>query len=434
MHFNKEDRYVKIIILSSICAVLVYAACSVIGYVPLWLLTTLKVLKKIFDLCIPVIVAFVIAYLLLIPTRAIENFLLQRKHFFYKRKILCRAIGVTISYICVFAIIAATIIGIYFMIGGQLSKSTTIGNIYKTITSYFETDSLSVEALQEQLTKMDLPYSDIISSKLTTIAASLSDIISTVISKLFGTIISIGGNLFNIIIAIILSIYFIMSHEYFNRFANKVFYVIFRKSRTGARIRRCIAIINETFSSYIRGQLIEAFIVAVLTAIVLTIIDVDYAIVIAIITGICNLIPYIGPLIGTILAGVIGLLGGDIFTGIWAVVGMQVVQQLDANVICPRVVGNIVGLPGAFVIIAILIGGNYAGLLGMLISVPVAASLKTIIGEWFNSRYPDFETHYAEITADADMRKSEKRMQKEEGKESRKQNIKNKFKKESEKS
>ncbi len=429
MKLNKDDQYVKIIILTSICAILVYTICSVLGYIPFWLSAIADFIKHVISLSSPVIVAFVIAYLLLIPTRAIENFLLERKHFVHKNKMLCRAIGVTISYICAIAIIAATVIGIYYMVGGQISKSTTLGNIYKTIASYFEDDTISVETLQEQLTKMDLPNMDIIGPKLSTLAASLSDIISSLISKLFGTIISIGGNLFNIIISIILSIYFIMSHEYFNKFVNKIFYVIFRKSRTGTRLRKCATIINETFSSYIRGQLIEAFIVAVLSSIVLVIIDVDYAIVIGIITGICNLVPYIGPLVGTVLAGIIGLLGGDIFTCIWAVVGMQVVQQLDANVICPRVVGNIVGLPGAFVIIAILIGGNYAGLLGMLIAVPVAASLKAIIGGWFDSRYPDFEMHYAGIMADADMRQSEKKALKEESKEQRRQKRRNILKK-----
>lgn len=429
MKLNKDDQYVKIIILTSICAILVYTVCSVLGYIPFWLNAMADFIKHVLRLSSPVIVAFVISYLLLIPSRAIENFLLERKHFVHKNKTLCRAIGVIISYFCTIAIIAGTIIGIYFMVGGQISKSTTIDNIYKTIASYFKDDTISVEALQEQLTKMDLPNMDIIGPKLSTIAASLSDIISSMISKLFGTIISIGGNLFNIIISIILSIYFIMSHEYFNKFVNKIFYVIFRRSHTGVRLRKCVTIINETFSSYIRGQLIEAFIVAVLSSIVLVIIDVDYAIVIGIITGICNLVPYIGPLVGTVLAGIIALLGGDIFTCICAVAGMQIVQQLDANVICPRVVGNIVGLPGAFVIIAILIGGNYAGLLGMLIAVPVAASLKAIIGRWFDSRYPDFETHYAGIMADADMRYNEKRAQNEESKEQRKQKRKKLLKK-----
>lgn len=409
MKFDKEDKYVKIIILISICAVIVYTACSAIGYIPLAIKTFLHILATIWDLMLPVFIAFIIAYLLLIPTRSIEIFLMGRKHFRFKNKTVCRIIGIIISYVSVFAIIIATVVGIYFMIGGQISKNTTLSNMYKTISSYFSNGEISVEHLEQQLEKLNLPNLDVIAPKLGNFASSLSSILSELVSTLFGTIISIGGNIFNIIISIILSIYFIMSYEYFNKFMNKVFYVIFRESNLGKRVRRYFTIIHETFSSYIRGQLIEAFIVAVLSSIVLYIVGVDYAIVIGIITGICNLVPYIGPFIGTVLAGIIGLLGGDILTCVWAVVGMQIVQQLDANVICPKVVGNIVGLPGAFVIIAIVIGGNYAGLLGMLIAVPVMASLKTILGDWFNEHFPNFDNHYNEIIHEADMRHSEKK-------------------------
>lgn len=412
MKFDKEDKYVKLIILISICAVVVYTVCSAIGYIPFIIKTFFNILASIWDLMIPIFIAFIIAYLLLIPTRSIENFLMSRKHFKHKNKTLCRIIGIIISYVSVFAIIISTVVGIYFMIGGQISKNTTLSNISKTISSYFNNGEISVEHIQQQLEKLHFPNIDVIAPKLSTFADSLSGIISKLVSNLFGTIISIGGNIFDIVISIILSIYFIMSYEYFNKFSNKVFYVIFRESNIGKRVRRYFTIINETFSSYIRGQLIEAFIVAVLSSVVLTIVGVDYAIVIGIITGICNLVPYVGPFIGTVLAGIIGLLGGDIFTCIWAVIGMQIVQQLDANVICPKVVGNIVGLPGAFVIIAIIIGGNYAGLLGMLIAVPVAASLKTILGDWFNEHFPNFDNHYNEIINEADMRHNEKKASK----------------------
>lgn len=412
MKFDKEDRYVKLVILISICAIVVYTVCSAIGYIPFIVKTFFHILASIWNLMIPIFIAFIIAYLLLIPTRSIENFLMSRKHFKHKNKLVCRAIGVIISYVSVFAIIISTVVGIYFMIGGQISQNTTLSNISKTISSYFNNGEISVEHLEKQLENLHLPNLDVIIPKLSTFADSLSGIISKLVSNLFGTIISIGGNIFNIIISIILSVYFIMSHEYFNKFSNKVFYVVFRESNIGKRVRRYFTIINETFSSYIRGQLIEAFIVAVLTSIVLTVIDVDYAVVIGIITGICNLVPYIGPFVGTVLAGIIGLLGGDIFTCIWAVVGMQIVQQLDANVICPKIVGNIVGLPGAFVIIAIVIGGNYAGLLGMLIAVPITASLKTIFGDWFNEHFPNFDNHYNEIVQEADMRHNEKKSSK----------------------
>lgn len=408
MKFDKDDKFIKIGIVAFCTIFALFIACNLVGQIPGFMLTVLDFLDMVLDILSPVIIAFVITYLLLIPTRAIENFLLSRKYFAIKNRSICRGIGLIISYITVFAIIIATLIGIYYMIGGQLSKNTTINNIYNTISSYFKDETISAESLQQQLTKLNLPFADIISPKLGEIAAVLSDLIANIVSFLFGSVISLGGNLFNIVISIILSIYFIFSYEYFLRFLNKIYYIIFRKSRPGKALRKALQIINETFSAYIRGQLIEAFIVAVLSTIVLFLIDVDYAIVIGIITGICNLVPYIGPLVGTILAGIVALLGGDIFTCIWAVIGMQVVQQLDANVICPRIVGNIVGLPSAFVIIAILIGGDYAGLLGMLIAVPIAASLKTIIGFWFDKHYTDFDVYYAAIMEENEMHMHEK--------------------------
>lgn len=427
MKFDKDDKYIKIGIVAFCTFFALFIACNLVGRIPGFMLTVLNFFDMVLDIFTPVIIAFVITYLLLIPTRAIENFLLSRKYFAIKNQKICRAIGLIISYITVFAIIIATIIGIYYMIGGQLSKNTTINNIYNTISSYFKDETISAESLQQQLTKLNLPFTDIISPKLGEIAAVLSDLIANIISFLFGSVISLGGNLFNIVISIILSIYFIFSYEYFLRFLNKIYYVIFRKSRIGKSIRKTLQIINETFSAYIRGQLIEAFIVAVLSTIVLFLIDVDYAIVIGIITGICNLVPYIGPLVGTILAGIVALLGGDIFSCIWAVIGMQIVQQLDANVICPRIVGNIVGLPSAFVIIAILIGGDYAGLLGMLIAVPIAASLKTIIGFWFDRHYTDFDVYYAAIMEENEMHMHEKRTALEEQRRQKKESRNNRF-------
>ncbi len=80
------------------------------------------------------------------------------------------------------------------MIGGQLSKNTTINNIYNTISSYFKDETISAESLQQQLTKLNLPFADIISPKLGEIAAVLSDLIANIVSFLFGSVISLGGN------------------------------------------------------------------------------------------------------------------------------------------------------------------------------------------------------------------------------------------------
>ena len=138
-----------------------------------------------------------------------------------------------------------------------------------------------------------------------------------------------------------------------------------------------------TFSKYIRGQLIEATIVALLSTAVLTVIGFDYAFVIGLICGLFNLIPYIGPFIGIMIAAILALFSGEIWMVIATIIGLMIVQQIDCNILCPKIVGDIVGLHPALVLIAVTIGGNWYGLFGMIIAVPIAASLKTLVSDWY---------------------------------------------------
>jgi predicted PurR-regulated permease PerM len=123
----------------------------------------------------------------------------------------------------------------------------------------------------------------------------------------------------------------------------------------------------------------------VLSATALTIIGVDYAIVIGVISGICNMIPYVGPLVGTVLAATMGLLSGRPIMILWAIIAMLIVQQIDNNLIAPKIVGDSVGLHPVFTMLVILIGGNVGGLVGMLIAVPLTASAKILISRWYDA-------------------------------------------------
>ena len=118
---------------------------------------------------------------------------------------------------------------------------------------------------------------------------------------------------------------------------------------------------------------------------VLYLIGIDYAIMIGVISGICNMIPYIGPIAGTVLAVLIALLSGQPLLALWATAGMILVQQIDNNLLAPKIVGDSVGLHPVFTMLAIVIGGNVGGLVGMLTAVPVAASVKILLNRWYES-------------------------------------------------
>ena len=149
--------------------------------------------------------------------------------------------------------------------------------------------------------------------------------------------------------------------------------------KLGKEIREIGRAIDYVFSGYIRGQLLDAVIMGSLISCVLTLINIDFAIIIGIISGIFNLIPYFGPIVGFILAGVIGLMDPDPNKAIYAVLAVVALQQLDAWVIVPRIMGETVKLHPIVVLLAIVIGGQLFGFAGFLLGVPIAGFIRLMI-------------------------------------------------------
>jgi len=136
--------------------------------------------------------------------------------------------------------------------------------------------------------------------------------------------------------------------------------------------------IDSTLGSWIRGQLLIAFMVGVLSMIGLSIIGLDFAILLGVLAGMLDVIPYFGPIIGGIPPVVVGLLVSPAM-GIKALAVIIVIQQIESNLITPQILGHSLGLHPLIVIFALLLGGELGGLVGMILSVPVAAILKVTI-------------------------------------------------------
>ena len=138
-------------------------------------------------------------------------------------------------------------------------------------------------------------------------------------------IMSIGSSIATFFISIIISIYILKDSEYFIGLWKKLYSLIFKDTVAGKKCSEIFSIINDVFSKIsIRGQLLEGFCVGALSAIALSIARIDYAVVIGIIAGICNMIPYVGPIVGTILAAVMGLLSGSPIKVLYAIIAMLV--------------------------------------------------------------------------------------------------------------
>ena len=204
------------------------------------------------------------------------------------------------------------------------------------------------------------------------------NLISNTIHKGVNTITSFGTNAVNIGMACVIAFYLLKDKYSFLCIWNRLTEKIFPK-RCIKELRTLGRDLDSVFSRYIRGQIIDSGIIAVLTSIGLTLIRLDFAIIIGIIVGVFNLIPYFGPIVGEIIAGIIGLASGKPLQALYAVLTVLAIQQLDAFYIVPKVIGGSVNLHPVIVLISLFIGGNLFGLAGMLLAVPVAAFIRLLL-------------------------------------------------------
>ncbi|OPJ62190.1 AI-2E family transporter [Clostridium chromiireducens] len=385
MKIEFDKKLLKYSIYITITAVIIYIAFLFILNIGALFRTALNIGSYSIDLIKPLLIGIVIAYLLYPITRTIENFLEKSKFVRIQNPSTRRTLAIIFAYLLMIGIFLGLLFGIYFMIGGQLSNNTTITNMAQHISLYLSNNSFSTDSIRATLNNLNNPLIDGVKPYITDGLVNLQKYIENNLGNMTSYIMSIGSSVATFFIALIISIYLLKDSEYFMDLWNKLYYLVFRKSNIGSNITYIFRVIHEVFAKYLRGQLLEAFFVGVLSAIALSIVGINYAFVIGIIAGICNMIPYVGPIVGTILAAIMGLLSGTPIKILYAVIAMLVVQQIDNNLLAPKIVGNSVGLHAVFTMLAILIGGNVGGLLGMLLAVPIAASFKVLFNNWYEN-------------------------------------------------
>jgi hypothetical protein len=178
--------------------------------------------------------------------------------------------------------------------------------------------------------------------------------------------------------ALIFSIYFLLDMPKLKIYWGRVLTVILPK-RVKSTIDTLITDADRVFSGYIRGQAIDAFMLGVVVSIVLSIIGIQYAIVIGLLIGIGSLIPYMGPIVGYASIVVVGIATGDYKSMIIAAIALLIIQTIDGNLIYPKLLSSSVNIHPMIVIISLTVGANVGGLLGMIVAVPSGALAKV----WF---------------------------------------------------
>lgn len=362
--FKRRCLYVAVTILG------LFAAIGVLWNIMDILGVCAAALGKIFYYISPLIYAFCIAYILYIPVSYLEITLRKNVKIAAVKPKRLRVGTMLTAYIALIALAVVIMASIYIMIGGQISGNLDFKHVFDYIINYFAGFELG---------SLNISENESLAELLSTIESWVQKIVTSNLKSLSSTVTSIGSIVVMGVVSLIISIYFILDYEELTKRMNDVYMGSFGKTSPGRKIYNIVNVFSKTFKQFLKGQLLEAFIVAVLSVIALRIVGVNYYGVIGIISGICNLIPFVGPWIGAVVAVIVSLLGGGFMTAIWSVVAMIIVQQIDNHLLAPKIVGDSVGLHPVITMVVLLVGADVGGILGMLLAVPVAATVKNLL-------------------------------------------------------
>lgn len=322
----------------------------------------------------PMIYGFAIAYLLAPAVDFFEKQLEKTKHY-QKHGKKTRPAAVLI----VMLIALAGIILLFSVIISTFTHQLTVASFddilgmvdsyAKTLTNFYNTVSRRLSSLNIESSSLQKYFEEA--------GTYIAGIFSGMGKGLMKSVANLKTFLTNSIFAIIFAVYFMLDGKMLMKYWNRVLKA-FTSEKADRRFHEFVKDADMVFSGYVRGQLIDALLMAVMISISLSLIGVKFAVVIGIFTGIGNLIPYIGPIVAYVSTILVCLINGDYKKIIIAVIVLFIVQTLDGNFINPKLLSSNIHIHPLLVIMSLIVGSAVGGVMGMLLAVPVGALVKIL--------------------------------------------------------
>ena len=331
------------------------------------------VVGTFFNIITPFLAGIFIAYILYMPCMKIERAISKIKIKFISKR--ARGSSILIVYLIILLILVILINVILPVV------FESVKDLINNIQYYYEMTMERYNNLPED----SFLKSGVVNEAIQNIQhidirnyIDLNKILEYVVSA-----ISAVTGIFDIVVAIIVSIYILSERTRILTFVKKLMSAIF-KERTYKNIDKYYNHSNAIFFKFIASQFMDAVIVGILTTIAMSLMGVRYAPLLGFLIGLFNMIPYIGAIIAVFIAGLITLITGGLYQTIWMLIVVIILQQIDANIINPRIVGHNLKISPLLVIFAITIGGAYFGILGMFLAVPIVAVIKIITEDYID--------------------------------------------------
>lgn len=292
-----------------------------------------------------------------------------------------RPVCLTVSYILVLGIIFAILfVVIPYFVDYIAAFVTQLPKYFNDLDAWWNAVVKFFDKFSIVLPEININEEEII----TKIGAFLADKGGNLVNSTVNFTASVFAIVVNIFLGVAFSLYILAQKEKLGAQFTRLFNALF-KENTVNKIFKFSKLSHATFSKFVTGQLTEAVIFGCLTFIGMLIFNMPFAPVVSVLVGFTTLIPMVGAFIGTALGAFLILLE-DPVKAFWFIVFIIVLQQIDNNIIYPRVVGKSIGLSGIWVLAAVTIGGNLAGVPGMLIGVPLSSVMYVLLGEYVNKK------------------------------------------------
>lgn len=373
MNLSKDN--IKKLFLIIIFAVAVYTAFQNIDKIFYYI-------GLILSISLPFIIGGVIAFILNVPMNAIEKYVFTNSKLFKKqlKKSAYRPISLILSIIMLVLIFTAVInIVVPQLITTFHSIANSIYNFIPKAVDFFNTVVKSEEAADYIAKLKGMDWQTVFNYMGNFLKSGGNMLNSTigVVSTIFSTTV-------NILIGVIFAVYILLQKERLSVQAVKIMFAILPK-KLGENVLAVAKLSYKTFSSFVTGQCLEACILGTMFFVVLNIIRMPYTLLIGVLIAFTALIPIVGAFIGCAISALLIFMISPIQAVIFVVVFL-ILQQVEGNLIYPHVVGNSVGLPSIWVLVAVTIGGNMFGVVGMLVFIPLSSVLYTLFRGWVHKR------------------------------------------------
>lgn len=371
---DKMDKHNKKRLLAFI-PYLALTALAVLGIINIkWLISVLAGLWSILS---PLVIGCAMAYVLNLVMRRLEKLYFpksEKKIVKATKRPVCLVLSLLLIFILlglIVGLIVPEIINIFVVMGETLP---VYGEKIRTFLMEYDSQLPVVgDYIEDYLQNGSIDWNTLLAKAVEFAKNGVGGLLTSTIT----VVASVVGGVVNFFIGLIFAIYILYNKE---KLANQMSRLMksYMKPDSSARLKYFCSTADKCFSSFIVGQCTEAVILGVLCALGMTILRIPYASTIGTLIGATALIPIVGAYIGAIL-GALMILVVDPIKALWFIIFLVILQQVEGNVIYPKVVGSSIGLPGMWVLAAVTVGGGLGGIGGMLLGVPAAATVYKLI-------------------------------------------------------